>query len=89
MTMINQSIHFNRSLKRLSRKRPEIIPSILEKIILFSFDKNHPSLSLHKLTGTLKDHWAFSIEYNLRVVFKYASDGNIVLIDIGTHDEVY
>jgi addiction module RelE/StbE family toxin len=89
MIMINQSIHFNRSLKKWARKKPEIIPAIVEKILLFSIDKNTPSLALHKLSGTLKEHWAFSIEYNLRIIFRYTNDGNILFVDIGSHDEVY
>ncbi len=65
------------------------MPSLIEKILILNLDINHPSLALHKLTGKLQNHWAFSLAYDLRVIFRYTPDGNILFIDIGTHDEVY
>ena len=89
MTTINFSHHFRSSLKRLARKQPEVMTAVIEKILLFNHNINHPSLKLHKLSGTLKDHWSFSIEYDLRIVFRYTNDSNILFIDIGNHNEVY
>ena len=54
---INFSIHFNRSLKKLARHQPEVIPAVIEKILLFNSNQNHPALKLHKLSGSLKEHW--------------------------------
>ncbi len=87
MRTINFSLQFNHSLKKLSRKQPEIIPVVFEKVLLFNSEIDHPSL--HKLSGKLKEHWSFSIGYDLRIILRYTSDGNILFIDIGTHDQVY
>ncbi|MBP6974073.1 MAG: type II toxin-antitoxin system YafQ family toxin [Syntrophorhabdus sp.] len=46
-------------------------------------------LRTHKLTGTLKGLWAFSVDYDTRVIFSFLTDDEILLIDIGSHDEVY
>ena len=46
-------------------------------------------LRTHKLTGTLKVLWAFSVDYDTRVIFSFLTDDEILLIDIGSHDEVY
>lgn len=89
MRTINFSTQFNHSLRKLSRKQPEIIAVLLEKVLLFNNEINHPSLKVHKLTGKLKEHWAFSIGYDLRIIFRYTNDGNILFIDIGPHDQVY
>jgi addiction module RelE/StbE family toxin len=89
MTTINFSSGFNSSLKKFARKRPELIPSVLQKIILFSNNLNHPSLGAHKLSGNMKDHWSFRVESDLRIIFKYTTDGNILFVDIGSHDQVY
>jgi len=46
----------------------------------------------HKLHGILKGLLASSIDYEFRIIFSIKNiDGEdyIVLIDIGTHDEVY
>jgi mRNA-degrading endonuclease YafQ of YafQ-DinJ toxin-antitoxin module len=38
----------------------------------------------------LKDSWAFTVEYDLRVLFNFEADGTkAVLFDLGSHDEVY
>ena len=50
---------------------------------------NLPTLQTHKLSGKLKGLSAFSLGYDLRVVFYFAESNKAVLIDIGTHDEVY
>jgi mRNA-degrading endonuclease YafQ of YafQ-DinJ toxin-antitoxin module len=52
----------------------------------------HPSLKTHKLRGDLEGCWACSAGYDLRVVFKfveYEESEAILLLTIGTHEEVY
>jgi hypothetical protein len=48
-------------------------------------------LRTHKLSGKLKGLWSFSLDYNLRVVFYFTIDNpkKAVLVDVGTHNEVY
>jgi addiction module RelE/StbE family toxin len=87
-------VSFSDSFKRSFKKRVKATSSEklfwekLEKFIDNPFDA---SLKTHKLSGKLKGLQSFSIEYNLRVVFYFTSTKPIkaVLIDIGTHDEVY
>jgi mRNA-degrading endonuclease YafQ of YafQ-DinJ toxin-antitoxin module len=52
-------------------------------------DPYHPKLRTHKLAGQLKDIWSFSIEYHLRIIFYFVNNTEVILEDIGTHDEVY
>jgi addiction module RelE/StbE family toxin len=53
-------------------------------------DPHHGSLKTHKLSGKLSGLWAFSLDYDYRVVFMFVRNStDIILIDIGTHDEVY
>ena len=51
-------------------------------------------LKAHKLRGQLEGLWACWVEYDCRIVYIFQQDFDsdeemIVLIDIGTHDEVY
>ncbi len=49
-------------------------------------------LNTHKLKGELKDSYACSAGYDLRIIFKfveYEQTQAILLESIGTHDEVY
>lgn len=89
MITINFSTHFRSSFKKLARKQPELMATVVEKILLFNNNINHPSLRLHKLSGNLKDHWSFTIENDVRIVFRYTTDSNILFIDIGNHNQVY
>jgi hypothetical protein len=53
---------------------------------------SHPSLLTHKLRGPLAGCWACSAGYDLRVVFEYVQHQGaeaILLLALGTHDEVY
>jgi mRNA-degrading endonuclease YafQ of YafQ-DinJ toxin-antitoxin module len=57
-------------------------------------DPFHPALRTHRLKGDLSGAWACSVEYDIRIVFQFISDPKsgeevILLIDIGTHEEVY
>ena len=56
---------------------------------LFQNNPFHPSLKTHSLGGYLKDFWAISINYEHRLIFKFMKPDEVLLIDIGTHDEVY
>jgi len=56
---------------------------------LFSKNAFDSRLRTHKLTGKLEGLWAFSVAYDCRIIFKFFNDNEILLIDIGGHDEVY
>jgi hypothetical protein len=51
-----------------------------------------PRLKAHKLSGELEEVWACSAGYNLRNLFEFVEhegDEAILLLTVGTHDEVY
>lgn len=53
-----------------------------------------PALETHKLSGNLSGALACSCGYDCRIIFFLEQDKGsgaevIVLVDIGTHDEVY
>jgi mRNA-degrading endonuclease YafQ of YafQ-DinJ toxin-antitoxin module len=56
---------------------------------LFLKEPFNPHLRTHKLTGRLEGLWAFSVTYDCRVIFKFLDEDEILLVDIGGHDEVY
>lgn len=60
-----------------------------KKIGLFCENSFHPSLRTHKLSGELSELWAFSISYDCRVVFSFVESNKVMLIDIGSHEDVY
>ena len=76
---------FKKKIKR-NRTLEEIFWEKLEKFMREPFSKE---LKTHKLSGQLKDLWSFSIGYDMRVIFFFAEKDKVVLVDIGTHEEVY
>ncbi len=53
-----------------------------------------PELVTHKLKGTLAESWACRVGYDMRIIFDFVksedqAENDILLLEIGTHDEVY
>jgi mRNA-degrading endonuclease YafQ of YafQ-DinJ toxin-antitoxin module len=87
-------ISFSESFKRVFKKRIKSTETEAEFwacIGLFVIDPFDTKLKTHKLSGKLKDLWSFSVGYDLRIVFYFTKDNpkKAILVDIGTHDEVY
>jgi addiction module RelE/StbE family toxin len=86
--------HFKRAFKKFVKKNPDFQEKIINVLEVLSEDPLTPSLKSHKLTGTLEGLWACSVAYDCRIVFTFSQDEEsqdsvIVLVDIGSHDEVY
>ncbi len=87
-------VSFSSSFKKTFKKRiksTELESDFWLRLELFITDPFSRKLMTHKLSGKLKDLWSFSLAYDLRVVFCFTKDKpkKAVLVDIGTHDEVY
>ncbi|MEM9451267.1 MAG: type II toxin-antitoxin system YafQ family toxin [Cyanobacteria bacterium P01_E01_bin.6] len=76
------------------KKNPQLQDKILATLEMLNNDPFTPSLKSHKLTGKLEGLWACSVAYDCRIVFAFkqeleTGEDLIVLVDIGSHDEVY
>jgi len=83
---------FGRDLRKWLKRHPETAASIEATLEQLSADAAHPSLRTHKLRGSLTGCWACSAAYDLRIVFEYTQHKRqeaILLLALGTHDEVY
>jgi mRNA interferase YafQ len=85
---------FKRSFKRLIKKNPQLEDKILAVLELLGNDPFTMSLKSHKLTGQLDGLWSCSVVYDCRIIFAFkkdtiTGDDLIILVDIGSHDEVY
>jgi mRNA interferase YafQ len=57
-------------------------------LLRFAADPRDPLLRTHKLKGELTAYWAFSVDDDLRVVFRWQGE-EALLVNLGSHDEVY
>jgi len=75
--------------KKIRKQTVGVQKAFKEKIALFVKDVQHPLLNTHKLSGGLKDLWSFNVSGDVRVVFDKLDEDIVMLIDIGTHSQLY
>ena len=85
---------FKRAFRKSVRRDSRLQKRIEDTLTQMQADIFAPNLSSHKLSGRLLGLWACSCGYDCRIVFMIEQNENngeevIILVDIGTHDEVY
>lgn len=72
------------------KKHPDLVDKYAVILKKLANDPFEPSLKLHKLQGNLEKFHAVRLTYEYRIVLVLEIvDEQIILVDIGTHDEVY
>ena len=82
IVQIYYSSHFARAFKKLPG---EIQQKALEREKLFRENCFNPQLGTHKLQGSLKKYWSFSVTYSIRILFEFTAKGRVGFIDIDDH----
>ncbi len=85
---------FKRAFRKFTKRNIDLQQRILATLQQMEADVFAPNLGTHKLSGKLDGLQSCSCGYDCRVVFAIEQDTQInseviVLLDIGTHDEVY
>ena len=83
---------FIRTAQKAVRKDPDLAEDIRQALEWLSQDVYDARLKTHKLKGPLAGIWACAAGYDTRILFKRVEkDGGsaILLLAVGTHDEVY
>ena len=85
---------FVRAMKRTSQKYPSLRQEIEDTLRLLQENPFASQLETHKLKGKLAGSWACTVGYDLRIVFDFVKspsqqEDDILLLEIGRHDEVY
>ncbi len=80
---------FKKSYKKRISNKPRLASKTKERIKLFQDDPNDPVLRSHQLKGAKKNLKAFSVTGNIRIVYLRISENHVVLLDIGSHNQVY
>lgn len=75
---------------RFVKRHPELVSQYEKTLKVLESDPHHPSLRLHRLKGKLKDLYSVSINISYRITLEFfIKDMEIVLVNVGHHDEVY
>ena len=94
MREILLSPKFKRAFRKFVQRNPRLQAQIEDTLQQMQADVYAPSLGTHKLSGELLGLRACSCGYDCRIVFAIERNPKtgkeaIILIGIGTHDEVY
>jgi mRNA-degrading endonuclease YafQ of YafQ-DinJ toxin-antitoxin module len=79
---IESSTKFKRSFQSLPASIQEKAD---ERDQMFRRNAFDPRLKTHKLGGSLKGYWSYSIDYQYRVLFRFDGSDKVVYFDIGDH----
>ena len=85
---------FEKAFRKFARRNLPLQQKIEDALAQLEDDAFAVSLGTHKLEGKLSGTLACSCGYDCRILFKFDRDEEteeniILLLDVGTHDEVY
>lgn len=82
--------YFSRKTGKFLKKHPEIVEKFQDTILLIEKDPFDNSLRTHKLKGRLAEFYAVSVSRSYRIVLDIQiMEKNVILLNIGIHDDVY
>jgi addiction module RelE/StbE family toxin len=82
---IRASSRFLRKAKKLKEPQSTMLRAVLRRL---AGDPRDPVLGTHRLKGELSEYWACSVDDDLRLLFRWQDD-ELLLVNLGTHDQVY
>ena len=86
-------IYTNSYIKRASKfakSHPDLLSQYEKTLKILEKDPSHPALRLHPLKGKLKNMHSVSINISYRLTLEFlVIQKEIILVNIGRHDEVY
>lgn len=84
------SAGFTRSAEKFIKNHPDLRDKFAAILRDLERDPFQPHLKYHQLRGNLESAQAVSITYSYRITLTIlVSDREIILLDVGSHDEVY
>lgn len=90
MIEIKYADSYEKKAIKFFKKHKDIYPQYKKTIELLQHNPQHPSLRTHKLQGKMSRFSSVSINMKYRVVIDFIIvDDTIILVDIGSHSDVY
>jgi proteic killer suppression protein len=75
---------------KFAKRHPDLLTQYEKALKLLELNPFHPSLRLHRLSGSLSDLHSISINISYRITLEFLiEDGKIILVNVGSHDEIY
>jgi addiction module RelE/StbE family toxin len=81
---------YQRKERKFFKKHPHLLNKYNEMLCKLKNNPLDSSLKTHKLKGELSEFHACSLTYEYRIVFVFLIQNDmVILVDIGSHDDVY
>ena len=81
---------YNKKAIRFIKDHPESLVQYGKTLELLSINPHHPSLRLHGLKGRLSGLYSVSINLKYRITLELIiTDKAIILVNVGSHEQVY
>ena len=88
-TEIRLSNVFRRRYKERISGKPKLVGEFKEALSQFTIDRSAAWLHDHQLNDAMQHYRAFAINADYRVIYRWKEPNEAILLDIGTHDDVY
>ena len=91
MYKIESLPYYEKRYLKLIKKNPELEKRIDKTILQLKHNPKHPSLRTHQINDSdFGKIWSSWVAPDLRIFWKYEGEVIVILLlDIGSHDEVY
>ena len=90
MFSVTTSEQFLHQARKFFKKHPDLKPRFAAVFESLMEDPFQPGLGLHPLSGRLSGCHAVRLTYSYRITLTLLiTEQEIILLDIGNHDEVY
>lgn len=90
MFSLDATEYFLRRARKFLKKHPDVKERFVHVVEDLSHDPFAPHLAYHYLGGKLKGVQAVGLTDSYRIILTLEiTDKEIILLDIGSHDEVY
>jgi len=80
---------FTKSYRKRIAHSSKLVTRTKERLTLFAQNPSHPLLDDHALRGKKLQLRAFSVTGDIRIVYLPLAQNHVLLLDIGTHNQVY
>lgn len=79
-------IYYSSKFAKEYRRLPKKVKAAAEKREkIFRANPFDPGLKTHRLSGKLKGHHSFSIDYHCRIIFEFVGKDIVWFHSVGTH----
>ena len=79
-----------RRATKFAKRLPDLLTQYEKALQLLELNPFHPSLRLHRLSGSLSDLHSISINISYRITLEFLiEDSKIILVNVGSHEDVY